>query len=88
MPEASPVRHSRSGTSLTSSPVKNVYPYRPYTGIGAAVHLEPEAVDLQEIHDFLIEIAHRAGDMMLASVPKINSVDSKKNCKSMLFRLA
>jgi myo-inositol-1(or 4)-monophosphatase len=38
--------------------------------------------DLQEIHDFFIELATRAGSMITRARPLANSVGSKKNSKS------
>jgi hypothetical protein len=37
------------------------------------------APSLQEIHDFLIELAFKAGDIILGAIPQVNGVDSKKN---------
>jgi myo-inositol-1(or 4)-monophosphatase len=38
-----------------------------------------ETKELQEIRDFLVEIAHEAGDMILTAVPTTGSSGSKKN---------
>lgn len=35
--------------------------------------------NLQEIHDFLIELAKKAGDMVTSANP--STIDTKKNCK-------
>jgi myo-inositol-1(or 4)-monophosphatase len=35
--------------------------------------------DLQEVHDFFIEIAKKAGDMITGARPLVNGADSKKN---------
>jgi hypothetical protein len=37
--------------------------------------------DLQEIHDFLIDLAAEAGKVITSSLPTIDSSDSKKNSK-------
>lgn len=37
--------------------------------------------NLQEIHDFLVELAKKAGEMALAANPSTLTADSKKNCK-------
>ena len=37
--------------------------------------------DLQQIHDFLIELAFRGGQMMLDANPSTQTSGSKKNCK-------
>jgi hypothetical protein len=44
----------------------------------------PIAMDyskLKEIHDFLIVIAHKAGETILAAKPSTGTTDSKKNSK-------
>lgn len=38
-------------------------------------------LNLQEIHDLLIDVAHEAGQMMLAATPSYLSSGTKKNCK-------
>lgn len=40
-----------------------------------------EDINLQEIHDFLLSLARKAGDMMTSARPVIEGVGSKKNCK-------
>ena len=37
------------------------------------------AVDLQEVHDLLVHIAHNAGDMINAAKPKTAGLGTKKN---------
>lgn len=37
--------------------------------------------DLQEIHDFLVQIAHKAGAMITAARPSNSGSGSKKNCE-------
>jgi myo-inositol-1(or 4)-monophosphatase len=37
--------------------------------------------ELEEIRDFLVSIAHEAGDMILSARPTTDSSGSKKNCK-------
>ena len=37
------------------------------------------AVNLQEVHDFLIEIAHRAGEMIMSAKPREADAGQKKN---------
>jgi hypothetical protein len=36
---------------------------------------------LEEIRDFLVMVAHKAGDMILAAHPSTGKMDLKKNCK-------
>lgn len=38
-------------------------------------------INLQEIHDLLVEIAYEAGRMQLAATPSYLSSGTKKNCK-------
>lgn len=59
------------------------YVPRARTGTSEVKPVNASAINLQEIHDFLIDIARRAGEMMLASVPIVNSVGSKKNCEQL-----
>jgi hypothetical protein len=40
--------------------------------------------NLQEIHDFLFELALKAGDMITSADPGV--VDTKKNCTSALSK--
>jgi hypothetical protein len=40
-----------------------------------------EFIDLQDIHDFLVELAKKAGEMALAANPSTLTADSKKNCQ-------
>ncbi|KAK2810465.1 hypothetical protein FQN50_002954 [Emmonsiellopsis sp. PD_5] len=40
--------------------------------------------DLQEIHDFLIDLATRAGDMITGAKPLVNGVGSKKNSSDLV----
>ncbi|EGC45483.1 myo-inositol monophosphatase [Histoplasma capsulatum var. duboisii H88] len=40
------------------------------------------APDLQEIHDFLIDLATRAGAVITGAKPLVNGVDSKKNSRA------
>jgi len=35
---------------------------------------------LKEIHDFLIDVAKKAGEMIIAANPSTVTADSKKNC--------
>jgi myo-inositol-1(or 4)-monophosphatase len=37
--------------------------------------------NLQEIHDLLMDLARRAGEMMTSATPTAGTVDTKKNCK-------
>jgi myo-inositol-1(or 4)-monophosphatase len=37
-------------------------------------------LNLQEIHDLLVDVAHEAGRMMLAATPSYLSSGTKKNC--------
>lgn len=38
--------------------------------------------DLQEIHDFLVDLAFKAGKTINSALPTVSSTDSKKNSKS------
>jgi hypothetical protein len=42
-------------------------------------------LNLQEIHDLLVDVAHEAGRMMLAATPSYLSSGTKKNCYSPLL---
>ena len=37
--------------------------------------------NLQEVHDFLIDLAKKAGEMILAANPSATATGSKKNCQ-------
>ena len=37
------------------------------------------AVDLQEVHDFLIEVAYKAGEMITSATPNAAEAGQKKN---------
>lgn len=39
-------------------------------------------INLQEIHDFLVEVAHRAGTMIITANPQDIDQDTKLNCPS------
>jgi hypothetical protein len=39
-----------------------------------------ESVNHQEVHDLLVEIARKAGDMIAIAQPHVNTSNSKKNC--------
>jgi myo-inositol-1(or 4)-monophosphatase len=39
-----------------------------------------EESKLQEIHDFFIELAHKAGEMIISAKPSAETAGSKKNC--------
>lgn len=43
-------------------------------------------VDLDAVHEYLIEIARRAGQMILEADPLVRSADTKKNCATPSFR--
>ncbi|PGH32151.1 myo-inositol-1(or 4)-monophosphatase [[Emmonsia] crescens] len=45
---------------------------------------EAPAPDLQEIHDFLIDLATRAVDIITGAKPLVNGVDSKKNSSDLV----
>ena len=36
-------------------------------------------INLQEVHDFLVQIAHRAGNMITSATPSTSVSGSKKN---------
>lgn len=38
-------------------------------------------MDLQEVHDFLIAVAYKAGEMITSAHPTTSGAGSKKNCK-------
>lgn len=40
-----------------------------------------ESVNHQEVHDLLVEVARKAGDMIATAQPHINTSSSKKNCR-------
>lgn len=40
------------------------------------------APNLQEIHDYFLELAKRAGEMITGAKPLVNGVGSKKNSES------
>jgi hypothetical protein len=39
-----------------------------------------ESIDHQSVHDLLVEIARRSGDMIAMAQPHVNTSGSKKNC--------
>lgn len=43
--------------------------------------MAPQDVNLQEIHDCLVEIAMKAGDMITDTTPVVGGAGSKINCK-------
>lgn len=43
-----------------------------------------ETPDLAEIHDFLVDLASKAGEMITSAHPLINGVGSKKNSRKTL----
>lgn len=48
------------------------------------VNSREETPNLQEIHDFLIDLAFKAGETITSALPLINGVGSKKNSESKL----
>lgn len=42
--------------------------------------------DLQQIHDFLIDLAHEAGKIITSSLPRVDTTGSKKNSEYNLTR--
>lgn len=44
--------------------------------------VETSALDLDDIHETLIEIAYKAGDIITGALPATNGAGSKKNSKS------
>ncbi len=44
-------------------------------------------INLHEVHDLLIDVAHEAGRMMLAATPSYLSSGTKKNCTSQFMIL-
>lgn len=43
------------------------------------------AINIQEIHDLLINVAHQAGQMILSANPNANAEGTKKNCTQSLI---
>jgi hypothetical protein len=39
-----------------------------------------ESLNHQEIHELLVEVARKAGDMITSAQPHVNTSGSKKNC--------
>jgi len=39
-----------------------------------------ESVNHQEVHDLLVELARKAGDMIAIAQPHVNTSNSKNNC--------
>lgn len=37
------------------------------------------AINLQEVHDFLVEVAHKAGDTIRSATPAVTGHGTKKN---------
>lgn len=37
------------------------------------------AINLQEVHDFLVEVAHKAGEMIRSATPAVTGHGTKKN---------
>lgn len=44
--------------------------------------IETSALDLDDIHETLIEIAYKAGDIITGALPATNGAGSKQNSKS------
>lgn len=42
-------------------------------------------LNLQEIHDFMISIARKAGEMITSAHPTTEQAGSKKNCTCLFF---
>jgi hypothetical protein len=42
-------------------------------------------IDLQKIHDLLVDVAHKAGKMIMSATPHTLGGDTKKNCMSDIF---
>jgi len=65
-----------------SIPLQPIYPlslcFSQLSGTFTAM-AEP---NLQEIHDFLMELAKKAGDMITSANP--STIDTKKNCKNLV----
>lgn len=47
--------------------------------------VETSALDLDDVHETLIEIAYKAGDIITGALPATNAAGSKKNSKSLRF---
>ena len=43
-----------------------------------------EAIDLQEVHDFLVDLAHKAGETITNAKPKAH--DTKKNSADLVTK--
>lgn len=53
-----------------------------FTDISSSVNMESaQDLLLEEIRDFLVMVAHKAGDMILAARPSTGNMDLKKNCE-------
>jgi myo-inositol-1(or 4)-monophosphatase len=38
-----------------------------------------DAIDLQQVHDFLVEVAHKAGETIRSATPAVTGHGTKKN---------
>jgi myo-inositol-1(or 4)-monophosphatase len=45
-------------------------------------------INLQEVHDFMIEIARKVGERITSAKPTTGAAGSKKNCKPLHFEAA
>ena len=64
------------------SRTETILPLFDYFQEGSAVFVDKDAMeepDLQAIHDFLFDLALKAGDMITSANP--STIDTKKNCK-------
>lgn len=44
-------------------------------------------INLTEIHDLLVKVAHQAGKMIMSATPQTLGSDTKKNCTPPLYKV-
>jgi myo-inositol-1(or 4)-monophosphatase len=44
-------------------------------------------INLTEIHDLLVKVAHQAGKMIMSATPQTLGSDTKKNCTPPLYEV-
>ena len=60
--------------------LRSVRYYLQFPTSSRTVRRMAESVNHQEVHDLLVEIARKAGDMIATAQPHVNTSGSKKNC--------
>lgn len=53
----------------------------------SSIHSKMSAVNLQEVHDFLIRVAHKAGEMITSATPSATGAGEKKNSVDLVVSL-